>query len=73
MGFNTLSLEEYARQKGVCIKGMTPNTCPYNPLLGCDCGINKPHAPITKDQPMGPVKLAKTRGNYRAEDYKDDF
>ncbi len=25
-----------------CVKGMTHDTCPYNPLLGCDCGYNKP-------------------------------
>lgn len=23
-----------------CIKGMTKDTCPYNPLLGCDCRAN---------------------------------
>ena len=25
-----------------CVKGLTPATCPYNPLLGCDCGYNRP-------------------------------
>jgi hypothetical protein len=25
-----------------CIKGMTVDTCPFNPRLGCDCGANKP-------------------------------
>ena len=25
-----------------CVKGMTHDTCPYNPLLGCDCGYNRP-------------------------------
>ena len=25
-----------------CIKGMTQDTCPFNPILGCDCGQNKP-------------------------------
>lgn len=23
-----------------CIKGMTVDTCPHNPRLGCDCGAN---------------------------------
>lgn len=26
----------------VCQKGMTKDTCPYNPNLGCDCGANLP-------------------------------
>lgn len=25
-----------------CTKGMTRDTCPYNPILGCDCGQHKP-------------------------------
>jgi hypothetical protein len=25
-----------------CIKGMTVDTCPHNPLLGCDCKANPP-------------------------------
>lgn len=25
-----------------CEKGMTKDTCPYNPRLGCDCGLNPP-------------------------------
>lgn len=24
----------------LCVKGMTKETCPYNPKLGCDCGAN---------------------------------
>lgn len=24
-----------------CLKGMTFDTCPFNPRLGCDCGYNK--------------------------------
>jgi hypothetical protein len=27
----------------VCQKGMTKDTCPYNPNLGCDCGANPPN------------------------------
>lgn len=26
----------------VCFKQMTKDTCPYNPILGCDCGLNPP-------------------------------
>ena len=25
-----------------CPKGMEYDLCPYNPLLGCDCGVHKP-------------------------------
>jgi hypothetical protein len=25
----------------VCKKGLTKDTCPYNPALGCDCGLNE--------------------------------
>lgn len=25
-----------------CVKGMTPETCPHNPRLGCDCKANPP-------------------------------
>lgn len=25
-----------------CIKGMSKDTCPFNPRLGCDCGLNPP-------------------------------
>lgn len=28
-----------------CMKGMTKDTCPYNPRLGCDCGQNPPSGP----------------------------
>lgn len=29
-----------------CKKGLSKWDCPYNPLLGCDCGIHKPHEPV---------------------------
>ena len=30
-----------------CIKGMTEDTCRYNPRLGCDCGY---HVGVTAEQ-----------------------
>lgn len=29
-----------------CQKGMTVETCPFNPILGCDCGANRPRDPL---------------------------
>ena len=30
-----------------CPKGMEYDKCPYNPRLGCNCGVNKPTIKIT--------------------------
>lgn len=33
-----------------CIKGMTVDTCRFNPILGCDCGANAPRRGNLPDQ-----------------------
>lgn len=48
-----------------CVKGMTVNTCPYNPLLGCDCGANPAW---TKDQLDNYISEIENKEQIREED-----
>lgn len=38
----SMKKELHPVRKNPCIKGMTVETCPHNPILGCDCKANPP-------------------------------
>lgn len=57
--------DEYVSTPNPCIKGMTVETCPHNPRLGCDCGANPP------TQHMGYVKVKKVLKSF--SELKDSF
>lgn len=56
----------------VCQKGMTKDTCPYNPNLGCDCRANPPNGNFYVTDPShgGKVTCHKCAGFILEKDYE---